>query len=248
MDSVQVPLSSATGVPATLTIARLPRAADGPELDTGHGRAFIREGRSYRFEFDLPSDIEDLQPSELFDADDAGLTSGRLLPGEAVGLVTVRASTKGGEVFAGEFDVRAAKFSDERAFGDMLSDLAAQAVEALHQGFAPSAGAFSASTAAEPRLLYQQFAVLQSLLAGEDLQWAIQQVLAQPQRAWESTYESRQPGRPLRGSSRLSAQVTRPGPRVPTPRANLRSLPAALQVERTEETLDTPANRGLLHG
>ena len=107
----------------------------------------------------------------------------------------------------------------------MLSDLAALSVESLHQGFAPSAGQFASASGDAPTLLYQQFAVLNALLAGDDLPWAITQVLNNPHRAWETLLEPRQPGRPLRGSSRLRSQVSRPGARVLTPEESCRLFP-----------------------
>ena len=184
-----------------------------------------------------------LEPAELFDADDSTGLTGRLRPGESVGLVEVQATTADGSVFAGKFDVRSAKFSDEQAFGSMLADLASLSVEALHQGFAPSAGQFGSTSGPSPRLLYQQFAVLNALLTSSDMRWAIAQVLARPQRGWETDPEPRQPGRPLRGSSRLSTQLSRPGPRVLTPGGPLGSLPSQVLVQRTRETLDTLPNR-----
>lgn len=243
METADVVLHSETGGRGWLRIARLPSAAEGPELDDRRQLVTLREARTYRFELSVAERITRLEPAELFDADDATQVTGRLRPGEAVGLVDVRVSTSDGSEFVGRFDVRSAKFSDEQAFGSMLADLAALSVEALHQGFAPSAGQFGSASGPSPRLLYQQFAVLNALLMGPDLKWAVTQVLAQPQRGWETELEPRQPGRSLRGSSRLSAQLSRPGPRVLTPGGPLESLPSELLVQRTRETLDTLPNR-----
>lgn len=139
--------------------------------------------------------------------------------------------------------MRSAKFSDEQAFGRMLADLAELSIEAMHLGFAPSSGAYGSAAGDSPRLLYQQFAVLQSLLVGSDLSWAITQILADPHREWESNHEPRPPGRPLRGSSRLGSQLGKAGARVRTPRGPVSSMPRTLLVERTEESVDTIANR-----
>ncbi|GAA2053423.1 DUF2357 domain-containing protein [Williamsia deligens] len=226
-----------------LTISSLPRASYlNPEVAAA-GAVVLREGGVYRFKFDLSEQISKVEPSELFDFDDNSFAAGRLLPGESVGVVSVMVTTASGENYRGRFDVRSAKFSDEQAFGRMLADLAELSIEAMHQGFAPSSGLYGGAAGDSPRLLYQQFAVLQSLLAGSDLLWAISQILADPHRAWESVQEPRPPGRPLRGSSRLGGQLGRPGARVLTPRGPLSSMPRSLLIDRTEETVDTIANR-----
>jgi hypothetical protein len=243
MESAEVRLADDNGGTARLTISRLPTSSHGPEIQERRGAVVVREARAYRFQFDVDGAIARIEPTEIFDSDDATRRTGRLVPGEAVGLISVELTTDSGAVLRGQFDVRSAKFSDEQAFGRMLADLAELSVEALHQGFAPSAGRFGSASGASPRLLYQQFAVLHSLMVGSDLVRAITQVLSKPHRAWESQLEPRQPGRPLRGSSRLASQLSRPGPRVLTPRGPLASLPKALLVERTEETTDTTPNR-----
>jgi hypothetical protein len=203
----------------------------------------LREGAKYRFEIEGATGLVNLEPSELFDFDDHRRLSGRIEPGEAVGVVTVAATDSSGKTFEGRLDVRSQKFSDETAFASMISDLARIAVEALHQGFAPSSGQFSPDPSAAPRLIYQQFAVLSALLQTEDLKWALGHVLSQPHRAWLVEQELRPPGRPIKGSSRLGANLAKPGPRVPNRLGSPSSLPALVPVQRTEDTLDTTPNR-----
>ena len=243
MDSASVQLVAAEGSRGRLVISQLPNGTHSPESRPPSQTVVVREARAYRFRFEVAGDIARIEPIELFDCDDATQRTGRLVPLESVGLIAVELTTTTGTVMRGQFDVRSAKFSDEQAFGRMLTDLAELSVEALHQGFAPSAGQFGSASGDSPRLLYQQFAVLHSLMVGSDLPWAIAQVLSEPHRAWESQLESRQPGRPLRGSSRWEANSVGPGPGSPTPGGPLVSLPSALLVERTEETTDTTANR-----
>lgn len=249
MDSATVQLVATDGAYGALVISRLPKGPDGPGLSDRDGTVTIREARPYRFKFAIPDGIlirdgiPQLEPAELFDSDDATWMSGRLVPGESVGIVSVVVTTATGSVLRGRLDVRSAKFSDEQAFGRMLADLAELSVEAMHQGFAPSSGEFGSTTGGSPRLLYQQFAVLQSLLVGSDLEWAITKILSEPHRTWKSHLESRPLGRPVRGSSRLGSQLGRTGPRIGTPRGPLPSMPRTLLVERTEETVDTTPNR-----
>jgi hypothetical protein len=231
-----------------LRISGLPRAnAPQPELaerpGTSRPMLTLREGAKYRFEIDGTTGLVNLEPSELFDFDDNRRLSGRIEPGEAVGLVTVAATDSTGRIFQGRLDVRSQKFADEASFASMVSDLAQIAVEALHQGFAPSAGQFGRDPAAAPRLIYQQFAVLSALLQSEDLLWALGHVTSQPHRAWIVEEELRSPGRPIKGSSRLGSNLAKAGPRVPNRLGSPPSLPALVPVHRTEDTLDTTPNR-----
>ena len=243
METAEVALTAENGSSGSLTISRLPTSNEGPEVDERGETVVVREARTYRFGLSIPGEVTQLEPAELFDLDDSTRRTGRLVPGEAVGIVQVEATTETGDVLRGRFDVRSAKFADDQAFSRMLSNLAELSVEALHQGFAPSAGPFGSAAGPSPRLLYQQFAVLNALLRGSDLEWALTQVLGRPHRAWVTQDEPRQPGRPLRGSSRLTHQLSQPGPRVLTPDGPLASLPAKLLVARTDETLDTVPNR-----
>jgi hypothetical protein len=243
VEGATVVLTGAGGANAWLAISRLPRGNAEPEVNQYSGSVVLQEAQIYRFELDVEGLIASLEPSEMFDADDASRRTGRLMPGEAVGLTPVELRTNAGAVLRGQFEIRSAKFSDEQAFSRMLTDLAELSVEALHQGFAPSAGRFGSASGAPPELAYQQFAVLRSLMVGTDLPWALSEILASPHRTWESQLEPRALGRPLRGSSRLAPQLTRPGPRAAMTIGRLSSLPRTVLVGRTEETLDTTPNR-----
>ncbi len=203
----------------------------------------LREATTYRYALDLPAAVQAVEPRELFNFDDETRTTGRIDTGETVGVVPIEIGTTDGAVYRGRIDVRSAKFADEQAFGSMLSDLAQLAIEAMHQGFAAGAGEFGTGTGGSPRLLYQRFAVLHSLLVSSDLEWAISHVLHDPHREWRVQHELRSPGRPLRGSSRLGSQLSKPGPRTPTPTARIQTMPRMLAVERTEESYDTIPNR-----
>ncbi|MFE0748028.1 DUF2357 domain-containing protein [Gordonia sp. NPDC058843] len=203
----------------------------------------LREATAYRYALALPGDIRAIEPAELFNFDDETQATGRLNTGETVGVVSIEITTTDETVYRGRIDIRSAKFADEQAFGTMLADLAQLAIEAMHQGFAPGAGEFGTGAGGSPRLLYQRFAVLHSLLVGSDLGWAISHVFHDPHREWSVQHELRPPGLPLRGSSRLRSQLTKPGPRVPTPTARLPTMPRMMPVERTEETFDTIPNR-----
>lgn len=226
----------------SLIITGLPRRRS-PEHDSERDSVFLREAETYRFMIECDGEISRLEPIELFDFDDASLRTGRLNAGESVGLIDVVVSLRDGSVLRGRLDVRAAKFADEEAFSTMLSDLAARSVDVLHQGFAPSAGTYRPTSEMPAALLYQRFAILSALLTSSDLEWAIQHVIARPHRSWEVQQELRRPGQPVRGTSRLGSQLSRPGPRIRSPHAGIPSLPRDIYVQRTAETLDTIPNQ-----
>ncbi|HEY8346163.1 MAG TPA: DUF2357 domain-containing protein, partial [Symbiobacteriaceae bacterium] len=92
--------------------------------------------------------------------------------------------------------------------------------------------------------LYNRFALLKALFSGEAFESAVQQILMRPHRAWVEETEFRRPGQPIPMSSRVARELGRPGPRVLWNTVlSVDSLPARLEVVRTEETLDTPENR-----
>lgn len=226
-----------------MVLSRLPSSQYAPGTTPMDQLVTLREATAYRYALALPGDIRAVEPAELFNFDDETQATGRLNTGETVGVVSIEITTTDETVYRGRIDIRSAKFADEQAFGTMLSDLAQLALEAMHQGFAPGAGEFGTGAGGSPRLLYQRFAVLHSLLVGSDLDWAISHVFHDPHREWSVQHELRPPGRPLRGSSRLRSQLTKPGPRVRTPTARLPTMPRMMPVGRTEETFDTIPNR-----
>jgi len=128
----------------------------------------------------------------------------------------------------------------------MLRDVAEQYAELVMERFAPAEQRFATDAARDASTLYQRFAFLQSLLAGDTFEAAIHQVLNRPHRAWVDEYEPRYPGQGIPGSSDVARQLHRPGPRLlwlGDEQQPGRSLPSRITVARTEETLDTPANR-----
>jgi predicted component of viral defense system (DUF524 family) len=236
-----------------LSIAALPeseapkdRAAD-PTRPRGEPAVQLREASSYRYNLDLVGVTgARLEPRELFDPDDPSWTTGRLHTRQYVGDIWLTAVDPAGkEIGSGPVLVEAAKLEHEREYQRMLKEIADLAAEAVLQGFAPSTMTTEILPSRAPRLLYQQFAILQARLADEEVQDAIAEVIHRPQRGWVSEIEWRPPGRPLRAGSDVARALTAPGQRV---RAaikvgSLNTLPSTIQSHRTEETLDTVANR-----
>jgi predicted component of viral defense system (DUF524 family) len=236
-----------------LSIAALPRCCAPEDRTTDPTRSRtqppiqLREASSYRYTLDLPGvSGARLEPAELFDPDDSSAMTGRLHTRQYVGDVAVNAIDPDGDVLGSAvFLVRAAKLEHEREYQRMLRDIADLAAEAVLQGFAPSTMRTAISASRAPRVLYQQFAILQARLNDEELQDAIAHVVHRPQRGWVLETEWRAAGRPLKGGGDIVRALTAPGRRVRAvvSVASLETLPGSIQSNRSEETVDTVPNR-----
>jgi uncharacterized protein len=227
----------------TLTVSTLPNREH--HLDREDDRIALEEDGTYVFRID-GADRVVLDPAgELFSFDDGSQTRGRLQPRQHVGRIriAVRASHGEGTV---NLTVQPRKLGAETEYRQMLDDIADVATEAILQGFTPPAVALEHDATTRSQLLYQQFAFLHArLTASGERDLAL--VLHRPHRAWVEEEELRQPGAPLRGGARNLRALARAGPRVPVPAGQpISSLPARVSVTRTEETLDTDANRFVL--
>ena len=227
----------------TLTVATLPNHVH--YLARDNDRIAVEEDGTYVFRIDGPARVS-LEPAgELFSFDDASQTRGRLQPRQHVGRIriAVHADNRAGRV---TLTVRPRKLDAEREYSRMLDDIAEVATEAILQGFAPPAVALEHDPATAPQLLYQQFAFLHARLMNSG-ERDLALVLHRPHRAWIDEEELRQPGAPLRGGSRNLRALSRPGPRIRAPAGcPIPSLPEKVSATRTEETLDTEANRFVL--
>jgi len=249
-----LPLRDGNGASVgSLSITALPRSA-GPEDRSGdptrsrnEPAVQLREASSYRYKLDLVDAQEvRLEPAELFDPDDATGMTGRLFTRQYVGDVwLVALDREGDELGSVAVLVKAAKLEHEREYQRMLRDIADLAAEAVLQGFAPASTSTAIMSAKAPRLLYQQFAILQARLADDELQDAIAEVIHRPQRGWVRETEWRAPGRPLKMGGDVARALTGPGRRVriATAVGSLDTLPSTIGSHRTDETVDTVANR-----
>lgn len=238
----------------TMSIAALPtRNAEVPvdrSKDSTRPRCEppiqLREASTYRYAVQAPLAGVRLEPVELFDPDDPSWLTGRLRTQQYVGDVSITASDYAGtEIGSAPVLIRAAKLEHEREYQRMLRDIADIAAEAVLQGFAPATARTAISPSRAPRLLYQQFAILQARLADEELQDAIAEVVHRPHHEWIDEVELRPAGRPIRAGAGTARALTGPGPRVrvSTPVGRLDTIPATIPSRRTEDTVDTISNR-----
>jgi hypothetical protein len=207
----------------------------------------LREASSYRYALEISTvGAVRLEPAELFDADDSSALTGRLRTQQYVGDVSITVLDPGGrELGSAPILIRAAKLEHEREYQRMLRDIADIAAEAVLQGFAPATASTAILPSRAPRLLYQQFAILQARLSDPELQDAIAKVVHRPQREWIDQTELRPAGRPLKAGAAVAKALTGPGARVRTLSrvGPLETVPITIPSHRTEETVDTVPNR-----
>ena len=239
----------------TMSIAALPTSgaavprdrSDDPMRSRHEPPIQLREASSYRYKLEIPGVATvRLEPSELFDPDDSSGLTGRLKTQQNVGDVAITVlGADGAELGSAPVLVRAAKLEHEHEYQRMLRDIADVAAEAVLQGFAPATTSTAILPSRAPRLLYQQFAILQARLTDEELQDAIARVVHRPQREWIDETEWRPAGRPLKASAAVARALTEPGRRVraATSIGRLDTLPNVVPSRRTEETVDTVPNR-----
>ncbi len=87
--SMQLALRNGEGhVVGELRVANLPGRQD--MTLSARGDVALREAATYRYEILTDATRVEVEPSELFDPDDASWTRGRLRPGQAVGRLRIQ--------------------------------------------------------------------------------------------------------------------------------------------------------------
>jgi predicted component of viral defense system (DUF524 family) len=209
----------------------------------------LLEGHEYLYEINLLEPLGSVETDrpEIFQPDAASGERGRLRTGLYTGMLPVTVRTRGLEVGTLALEVRSRKLDYLSQYRWMLRDIAEQMAELVMERFAPTEQRFAVEEAGDAATLYQRFAFLRSLVAGESFEAAIRQVLARPHRAWMTQDQVRRPGQSLPASSTVARQLVAPGRRVAWRQSpdwwGAQSLPAQLRTTRTEETLDTSENR-----
>lgn len=249
---VRLPLVDEPGHAGTLIIAvrfRRDDAIHDTKNDASRARGAPRfeldESVTYSYRLvGVPGQIEVIEPSELMRPLTA--TDGSLNTRGSVGRIEIEVVYRQDGALRrarAEIGVRPRKL-DEDAFQAMLADISDVAVELIHQGFAPATGGFTVLPTSEPRLLYQQFALLHQQLFSRDVQHALRRILAHPHRVWKTVDEPSRPGVPFKSGARVARRISAAGPRRELPDgAPLPTVPRTLTVERTESTYDNVPNR-----
>lgn len=240
----------------TLHISRLARSqgsahipplveVDGP-LPEGAERIQLLEGTEYVYSLEVPQDGSlTTDPPELFSPDTVEGRRGRLKTGLSTGTVPAAVFRGGLEIGRCAFEVRSRKLDYEEHYRWMMRDIAGEMTDLVMERFAPSLQQFQIDDARDAETLYQRFAFLKGLLLGEELQASLAQVVRRPYVAWQEFSEERPIGRARRPSAALAQQIARGGRRVPwtVENALLGSLPAIIEVGRTDVQVDNPPNQ-----
>jgi hypothetical protein len=243
-DSMKLELRNTEGhVVGELLVANLPGRYD--TTYSARGDATLREGATYRYEIRSDAINVEVEPSELFDPDDASWKQGRLRPGQAVGRLRIRVVDRTtGQTGTTDVDVIAVKLDHETEYRQMLTDISSFAAEAVLQGFAPSL--LDLAPSEQPaELLYLRFAMIAAYLQDPAFEAAMARVTSQPHRSWVAEQEMRPIGSPFPAGAAFRRAVCASGRRVPWAEGvgTLASLPAALVRDRTEASVDNSANQ-----
>jgi predicted component of viral defense system (DUF524 family) len=256
VERVELPLRDSSGREGGLVeIALLPSTSRGrvplidlredpPEDDLEPVQ--LLEDHEYRFVVTPSRPVGNVLSDrpEVVVADSPDGLTGRLRPGSHTGRLSLGFGDHHAALGEAAVEVRSRKLGYLADYRWMLRDIAEAMSEVIMERFAPSQQRFEPDHARSAATLYQRFAFLQSLILGGPFEAAIGQVLARPHRHWESRVERRSPASGIRASSKVAGQLAAIGPRVPWHgHPVLTSLPAELDVEKHEETLDTPPNR-----
>lgn len=236
-----------TGKPEAVRVEPRPLWVEELRDDVPHDAVRLREATEYLFTFaDFPDGVVSTDRGELLSADrESDGRTGRLRTGMYIGSVPVTVYVDGVEIGRTAFEIRPRKLDYERHYRWMLQDIAEELTETVMDRFAAAEQQFSTSESRDPETLYQRFAFLRSLIAGQEFDAALRQVIGRPHVTWIDTPESRPPGRGMRPSSAVARQLSRAGPRTrwDSTAAVVDTLPTQLDVPRSEVTQDTVPNR-----
>lgn len=187
--------------------------------------------------------VVNLQPTELFSADEPNGKRGRLRTGSYVGVLPIEAFADGRPIGRTMVEVLSRKLDYLDEYRYMLGDLSNEAVALVLERFAPSRQRFVDDWKANPRTVYERFLHIQSVLTDPSFIQAVMHVIGRPHVEWVEVGESRSPHRHLRPASQLVRRLVRPGPREQWPGGFIPTLPRSVDVTRTEATVDTVPNR-----
>jgi len=222
------------------------------EAPEGQSPVQLLEDVEYRFEVEL--DVAGrltLEPRDVFDLDSPNDLMGRVKPGRHTGTVFVSVVDESGhEVARSDFEVRARKLGYMDEYRWMLERIAEDAAESIMHRFSAGTHRFVPMTAGSPETIYQRFALIKAFLESDQFDEAVSLILRRPHVEYFVETEQVHPGRGLRPGKALIRSITGPGARVSTGTrqiAGLTTLPATVDRVSHYESVDTVANRFVLH-
>jgi hypothetical protein len=227
----------------------LDRRNDAPGSLVAQAPVQLLEEAEYTFTVDVDCSSVAVTPEEIFNTSDGGGKTGRLRPGRSTGTVHVAVVGENRHVIGRcQFEVRSRKLNYLSEYRWMILRIADEAAEVLQSSFAASSlGAFRPAATGTAEGLYQRFAFIQSLLAGDEFRAALQTILHRPHRDYVALERYLDPSRGLCTAPNLARELVRPGLRqtLPHPPAGfpLTTLPRSVAQVEHEETFDTLPNR-----
>jgi predicted component of viral defense system (DUF524 family) len=256
--AVRIPLISDKGMEVGALLLGLPAgrgSADSlldlrsrPDQDLTLEPFQLLEGQEYTYTIvdggALPGPYA-LEPAELFSADGDSAGHGRFRTELNTGRLLFSVEASSGTVGRAAAEVRSRKLSYVSDYRQMLEDVASVMAALVLNRFSPSQQRLRSDGSRDAQTLYQRFAFLSHLMAGEPFEAAIGQILHRPHHTFEAHAEQVRPGRGVPASSAAGRQIARPGPRTPWdgPNDDVSSLPVRLWYDRWEESTDTRENR-----
>ena len=208
----------------------------------------LLEDWEYLYEIQLTATVNQIRTDrpDILLPDSTSGDRGRLKPGSRVGTMPVGVWADGEKVGTALVEVRSRKLGYESSYRWMLRDIAEISSTLIMERFAPAERHFKPNQELPPNTAYERFAFLNNLLRDELFQAAMAEIVRRPHHGWLTEEATATPARGLHGDSASVRALLAPGPRVGWPRSfikGLETLPRALDIRISSETLDTPPNR-----
>lgn len=193
---------------------------------------------------------------------EAGCDIGRIETGSHCGLLRLDIEEEGApgvRLASGFVEVRSIKLSYRDEYQRMLEYISAQCSQLLFDARASAQMPVAPKWTSEPPLLQQQIEFLRETLASRSFVSALRRIETLPHQHLRSTTEERAVSRPFRPGASFSRQAASGGNRILLPRSHplhgrlsargvaAPSLPARIQIKRSEDVQDTPENRFVKH-
>jgi uncharacterized protein len=210
----------------------------------------LTESHEYRYAVAVvglqPAFVQ-IEPSEVFTADDEGGRTGRVRPELFTGTLKVTVALSADRTGTLRLEVRSKKIDYLRDYRWMLRDIANISAELAMSHFAPSEQRFAPDASRDSTSLYQRFAFVRSILSDESFDAAINRILAHPHVAWETAEHSRRTAQGWKSGATSTRGLARASRRTPAPGLDGAlsefGVPAILMTARTEPSLNNNANR-----
>src|ERR1700736_252549 len=207
----------------------------------------LLEDGEYLYEFEgIESGAIETDRADVLYPDTKEGNRGRVRPGSRVGTLPITVLAQGKEIGTATVEIRSRKLGYDTEYQWMLRDIADVASELMMERFAPMQRRFRPYEMLDARTAYERFTFLRSLLLDAQFQAALAVIFGRPHHGWIEEPEWKAPSAGLSPGSATAAQLLKPGQRVRWDRSfipALSSLPAKIQVDRADETVDTPPNR-----